>query len=161
MGLDLVILHPDSYPPEDWQRVLADLPRYLPAIEKINRVDDALVLHIAPPVCQTNPNQVQATLTPTELDGLPNAAQVTYHNTGPAALEVTEIRHQCCWAPYLYHRGAVAPEDRITHGRTVQDIQCTAIFVCVVVANGAVLYFHITGVRLDRLTPITCDKTIR
>jgi hypothetical protein len=85
MGIDLVILHSDSYQPDAWQRVLADLPLYLPAIEQIHQIGDALVLHMAQPSCQADPNLIQATLTSTELDGLPNAAEVTYRNTGPAA----------------------------------------------------------------------------
>ncbi|MBN1991156.1 MAG: hypothetical protein JW953_00520 [Anaerolineae bacterium] len=85
LGIDLVILHPTSYSPENWQRALADLPLYLPAIAQITQVGDDLVLHLAEPSCQAEPGLVQATLTPTKLDGLPYAAQVAYHNQGAAA----------------------------------------------------------------------------
>ncbi|MBN1221199.1 MAG: hypothetical protein JXM69_19910 [Anaerolineae bacterium] len=85
LGIDLVILHSNSYAPEDWQRVMADLPLYLPAIEQIQQIGDALILHITPPLCRAKPEQVQASLAPAQLDGLPHAAAVTYHNPGPAA----------------------------------------------------------------------------
>jgi len=84
IGIDLVVLHPDSYPPEEWQRVLADLPRYLPAISQIDQVGDDLVLHIAPPACRPNSENVAVTLARTEAKGI-NVAEVTYKNTGAAA----------------------------------------------------------------------------
>ncbi len=95
MGIGLVILHPDSYQPDAWQRVLADLPLYLPAVEQINQVGDALVFRIAKSFCQPEPDVVQATLTPAELDDLPNAISVTYHNGGSAAFvaDVRQISH--------------------------------------------------------------------
>jgi hypothetical protein len=95
MGINLVILHPDSYPPEAWQRVLTDLPLYLPAIEQINQIGDDLVLRIAQPSCQAESSLVTATFAPTALDGLPHAVAVSYHNTGPAAFvaDVQQVSH--------------------------------------------------------------------
>ncbi|MDX1524157.1 MAG: hypothetical protein R3264_21180, partial [Anaerolineae bacterium] len=85
LGIDLVILHSDSYTPDEWQRVLAALPLYLPAIERIDQIGRAVVLHMAPPTCRPEPGLVQVDLAPTGLDGLSNAVEVTYHNHGPAA----------------------------------------------------------------------------
>lgn len=84
MGIELVILHPNGYSPEDWQRVIADLPRYLPAVSQINQVGNDLVLHIAPPTCTPNPENVAATLATTEAEGI-GVAKVTYKNMGSAA----------------------------------------------------------------------------
>ena len=91
LGIDLIILHPASYQPDAWQRVLADLPLYLPAIDRIDSIGEALVLHLAEPQCRADPARVQAGIAPTELDGRPNAVAVTYHNTGPAAF-VADVR---------------------------------------------------------------------
>lgn len=86
LGIDLVILHPGGYKPEDWQRVLADLPLYLPAFERVRQVGDALVLAVAPPSCLARPEAVAVSAAPAAgLDGFPNAVAVTYANHGPAA----------------------------------------------------------------------------
>ncbi len=85
MGIDYVVLHPNSYAPNDWQRVLAELPLYLPAIEQLYQVDDVLVLRIAKPLCQPNPDAISVDLTPTQVDGLFKAMAVSYLNSGPAA----------------------------------------------------------------------------
>lgn len=85
LGIDIVILHPDSYSPDEWQRVMADLPRYLPAIEELYQIGDALALRMSNPVCRPQADAVQVGITPAELDGLPTAVSVRYHNSGPAA----------------------------------------------------------------------------
>jgi hypothetical protein len=85
LGIDLVVLHPDAYQPDAWQRVLADLPPYLPAVDRIYQIDEALILRIAKPVCRPEAATVNVSFTPTELDGLPHAVEVAYYNPGPAA----------------------------------------------------------------------------
>jgi len=85
MGIDFVVLHPDSYHPNAWQRVMDELPLYLPAIEQVHQIDEVLVLRIAKPLCQSQADSVNVTLDSTDLDGLPNAMAVKYHNAGPAA----------------------------------------------------------------------------
>ncbi len=95
MGIDRVILHPDRYTPEAWQRVLADLPRYLPAIEKIDQVGPDMVLTLAEPACSPNPDAVHVSFAPAALDGLDNAVAVTYQNSGVAAFvaDVERVSH--------------------------------------------------------------------
>jgi len=90
LGIDYVILHQDAYAPEDWQRLLADLPLYLPAIEQVEQVGNDLVLRIAQPLCRPEAGQVSVALNPAELDGLP-AVAVRYDNGGPAAF-VADVR---------------------------------------------------------------------
>ena len=85
LGIDTVVLHSDRYEPEAWQRVLSELPRYLPAIESIHQFDDTLIIDIAAAQCQSDPNSMSVSVERAELDGIPNAAAVTYHNTGHAA----------------------------------------------------------------------------
>jgi hypothetical protein len=91
LGLNLVILHPAAYTPEEWQRIQTDLPLYLPAIDQIKQIGDALVLQIARPTCFPLPERVTATLSPAVLDGLINTVTLTYHNAGPAAF-VADVR---------------------------------------------------------------------
>jgi hypothetical protein len=80
MGIDRVILHPATYHPDTWQRVLDDLPRYLPAVEQINQVGDDLVLRIASPTCRAGSEAIEAALVQLGDD----AVLVTY-NRGSAA----------------------------------------------------------------------------
>jgi hypothetical protein len=95
LGIDLVILHADRYQPEDWPRVLADLPRYLPAVEQIRQIDDAVILQIAKPLCLAEPVRIGVTFMPTTLDGLPDSVAITYHNPAPAAFvaDVQQVSH--------------------------------------------------------------------
>jgi hypothetical protein len=90
LGIDYVILHQDAYTPENWQRLLADLPLYLPAIEQVEQVGRDLVLRIGKPLCRPDAGQVSVALNSAELDGLP-AVAVTYDNAGPAAF-VADVR---------------------------------------------------------------------
>ena len=85
LGIDLVILHADSDQPGDWSRRLDDLPRYLPAVEQIWQVGDALVLRLAEPHCRPDPDRIQVSVSPTTLDGWPDSLAVSYHNPNPAA----------------------------------------------------------------------------
>jgi hypothetical protein len=86
LGIDHIILHAAAYEAEAWQRLLADLPRYLPAFTQVHQFGDDLVLQVAEPLCQSQADQVKATFTPTTgPDGLSNAVQITYHNPGLAA----------------------------------------------------------------------------
>lgn len=86
LGIDRVILHSAAYAPEEWQRLLAALPLYWPAFSQVHQVGEALILRVAPSLCQAEPDQITATLAPAAgPDGLPEAVQVTYHNAGPAA----------------------------------------------------------------------------
>lgn len=100
LGIDLVILHPGFYSPEAWQQVMAELPLYLPAIEQIYQIDEAVVLRIAEPVCNPNADAVHVALAPAQLDGLPNAVAVNYKNSGHAAF-VADVRQvsQLTFAP--------------------------------------------------------------
>lgn len=92
LGIDRIILHSAAYKVEEWQRLLTDLPLYLPAFSRIDQVGEALVLQVAPALCRPDPDQVRTTLTPTAgPDGLSSATRVTYHNTGPAAF-VADVR---------------------------------------------------------------------
>ncbi|MCB9078784.1 MAG: hypothetical protein H6631_14375 [Anaerolineaceae bacterium] len=91
LGIDTVILHSTSYEPEAWQRVLSELPRYLPAIESIHQFDDTLVIDITESRCQADPNSVSISVDRAELDGIANAAAVIYHNAGSAAF-VADVR---------------------------------------------------------------------
>ncbi len=95
LGINYVILHPRLYAPEEWERLMNDLPRYLPAIKQVNQIGDDLVLQVAPPTCHPAPRQLFATLGTALLDGLPHAAKITYHNQGPAAYvaEVQQVSH--------------------------------------------------------------------
>ncbi|MCB0210387.1 MAG: hypothetical protein KDJ52_13705 [Anaerolineae bacterium] len=95
LGVDTVILHSDSYEPEAWQRVLSELPRYLSAIESIRQFDDTLVIDIAATQCQADSNSISVSVEWAELDGIPNAAAVTYHNAGNAAFvaDVRQVSH--------------------------------------------------------------------
>jgi hypothetical protein len=92
LGIDLVVLHPAAYSPEAWQQLQAELPLYLPAIERLHQVGDDLVLHIAPSECEPDADQVTVTLSEATLDGLPYGVRVTTHNTGPAAF-VSDVRN--------------------------------------------------------------------
>jgi hypothetical protein len=85
MGIDWVILHAGAYPPETWQRIMSDLPRYLPAIEQIRQIENDLILRVAKSPCVGAIDDVAATITPTQLDGLSNVIAVNYHNIGTAA----------------------------------------------------------------------------
>jgi hypothetical protein len=96
LGIDWVILHSDAYKPDDWQRLLADLPLYLTAFSDIHQLGDSLVLHVAPPACQSQSDQISVTLTPgASLDGLSNTLNVNYYNHGPAAFvaDVGQVSH--------------------------------------------------------------------
>lgn len=86
LGLGVVILHPNIYEAAEWQHLWADLPRFLPDVSQIHQIGDELVLRIAKPLCQPDPEQVSSALsTSVELDGLPHAVEVTYRNLGRAA----------------------------------------------------------------------------
>lgn len=85
LGIDLIILHLNAYPPDQAQQLMADLPFYWPAIKQIHQIDNDLILSLAEPVCQPRPEPIQVTTTPAELDGIAQAVAVTYHNPGPAA----------------------------------------------------------------------------
>jgi hypothetical protein len=92
LGIDRVILHSAAYPAEEWQRLLAALPLYLPAFSEVNQVGEALILRVAPSLCQMEPDRITATLAPAAgPDGLSGAVQVTYHNAGPTAF-VTDVQ---------------------------------------------------------------------
>jgi hypothetical protein len=95
LGIDLVILHPNSYTEEAWAQVLAELPLYLPAIDQIQQIDDALVLRLAGPLCQAELDNVNVQLSSAALDGLSTAVMVSFHNRGPAAFvaDVARISH--------------------------------------------------------------------
>lgn len=96
LGIDRVILHSAAYPAEEWQRLLATLPLYLPAFSEVNQVGEALILRVAPSLCQIEPDLITATLTPAAgPDGLSGAIQVTYRNAGPAAFvaDVQQASH--------------------------------------------------------------------
>jgi hypothetical protein len=86
LGIDWVVLHSKAYKPDDWQRLMANLPVFLPAFSELRQLGDTLVLHVAHPACQSQSDQIGVTLMPgTDLDGLSNTLNVTYHNHGPAA----------------------------------------------------------------------------
>jgi len=86
LGVNYVILHQTSYSPDDWQRVMSDLPRYLPAIESIKSSGDDLILQLSPPACQVTADSIRVTFEPNRnIDGLTNNIAVTYHNRGQAA----------------------------------------------------------------------------
>ncbi|RME31296.1 MAG: hypothetical protein D6800_00900, partial [Candidatus Zixiibacteriota bacterium] len=85
LGVDFVILHSDAYSPDAWEKILAELPRYWPAVSQVHQVGSDVVLEISPPVCPAGSENIRVTVTPAELDGLPNAARVTYFNPSPAA----------------------------------------------------------------------------
>ena len=91
LGIDAVVLHSASYEPEAWQRVLSELPHYLPAIESIHQFDDTFVIDIAESQCQADPDNVSVSVDKAELDGIANAVAVTYHNAGLAAF-VADVR---------------------------------------------------------------------
>jgi hypothetical protein len=96
MGIDRVILHSAAYKPEEWQRLMADLPLYLPAFSQVNQIGEALVLQVSQPGCPAQPDQIKTMLTPTAgLDGLLRAVQITYHNEGVAAFtaDVRKVSH--------------------------------------------------------------------
>ena len=96
LGIDLVILHAAAYEPQAWQRVLSDLPRYLPAIEQIHQIGDDMILRIATPTCQAEADLIEVALNSNvTLDGLPGAVEVTYLNRGPAAFvaDVEQVSH--------------------------------------------------------------------
>ncbi|MBE7549773.1 MAG: hypothetical protein HS126_01675 [Anaerolineales bacterium] len=93
LGINRVVLHSAAYSPEEWQRLLAVLPLYWPAFSQVNQVGGALILRVAPSLCQAQPDQITATLTPAPgRDGLSEAVQVMYHNAGPAAF-VADVQH--------------------------------------------------------------------
>jgi hypothetical protein len=85
LGIDLVVLHPESYAAEAWAQLQTDLPLYWPAIEQIQQIDEALVLHLATPPCRPEPDRVDVLLSPAIPEGRPNALLVAYHNQGSAA----------------------------------------------------------------------------
>ncbi len=85
LGIDVVLLHRDMFSAEEWQQIMDDLPRYLPAIEQIHQVGDTLVLQMAPPSCGTAPEQIEVTFDAAEINGQPNAVTVAFKNRGPAA----------------------------------------------------------------------------
>lgn len=91
LGLDWVILHADGYEPEAWQRLLDELPRYLPAIEEIHQIGQALALKLARPTCLPDPANIGVTLASQPGDALQNAIVLTYHNAGSAAF-VADVR---------------------------------------------------------------------
>ncbi len=91
IGIEYVILHSQTYTPEDWQRVISELPLYLPAIDEIHQVGDTLVIRIAKALCSAEADEVKVSLTPTKLDGIPQAVSVTYQNPQAAAY-VADVR---------------------------------------------------------------------
>ncbi len=95
LGVDYVVLHPQSYSPEEWQRVMVELPLYLPAITQLHQEEDVLVLRVAKTVCQSDPNNIQATIAPAQLDGLADAVGVRYQNLGTTTYvaDVTQVSH--------------------------------------------------------------------
>jgi hypothetical protein len=85
LGIDLIILHLNAYPPDQAQQLMADLPLYWPAIKRIDQIDNDLILSLGEPSCQAQPEPIEVTTAPAELDGIAQAVAVTYHNPGPAA----------------------------------------------------------------------------
>jgi len=91
LGVDHVILHPEAYTPEQWQRLQQDLSRYWFAMQDIQPVGEALVLNLTPPRCEPSPANINVAFQPAMLDGLPNGLQVVFENTGPATF-VSDVR---------------------------------------------------------------------
>ncbi|MDM8518691.1 hypothetical protein QUF64_01485 [Anaerolineales bacterium HSG6] len=86
LGVTQIVLHPSAYSPEDWQRVMDDLPRYLPTMSHIKPVGENLIIDLTPSACPSDPTMVQVTMQNNPpLDGLDNTVAVTYHNHGLSA----------------------------------------------------------------------------
>ncbi len=86
LGIDRVVLHPAAFKPEEWQRIMAELPLYLPALAEVQPVGNDLVLQLARPGCPARSEAVSVALAlGAEMGGLPATATITYHNAGPAA----------------------------------------------------------------------------
>ncbi|MDM8528009.1 hypothetical protein QUF58_07315 [Anaerolineales bacterium HSG24] len=88
LGVTQVILHPTAYSPDDWQRLMDDLPRYLPAISQIKSVGENLIIELTHSTCLPDSSAVQVTMqSNSPLDGLDNTIAVTFHNHGLAAYQ--------------------------------------------------------------------------
>jgi hypothetical protein len=91
LGVDHVILHAGAYPPDLWQQLQQNLPRYWSTVEDIQTVGDDLILHLASSHCEPSPADINVTFDAASLDGLPNAVQVNFLNTAPAVF-VSDVR---------------------------------------------------------------------
>lgn len=91
LGGDRVLLHTGAYPPEQWQRIQQDLPRYWFAVDDIQTVDEVQVLSVASPRCKPSPADINVLFQPVTPDSLPNGLQVIFENTGPVTF-VSDVR---------------------------------------------------------------------